>query len=165
MTHIRKIFSVAALMFAAGASPVLACEGCFSNRTDLSFSIGVNHRASTEVYTRYEGPSSLGVFRPIAGVSVSDDSEVWAGAGLMLTWKAAASPIFVQGSVMPGAYSKGNGRDLGGSFQIRSSLEAGYEFPSELRLGIGIDHRSNAGLKTFNPGMNGVHLRLTVPIR
>jgi hypothetical protein len=66
---------------------------------------------------------------------------------------------------MPGLYSKGNRRDLGGSLQFRSSLEAGYEFPSALRVSIGIDHRSNADLNSFNPGMDGLHLRLTMPVR
>jgi hypothetical protein len=147
------------------AAPALACEGCFSPRTDLSFSIGTNHRGSSEAYIRYEGPSTLGALRPVAGVSVSRASEVWAGAGLMLTWKQAGGPFFLQGSVMPGLYSKGNGRDLGGSLQFRSSLEAGYEFPSDLRVSIGIDHRSNADLNSFNPGMDGLHLRLTMPVR
>lgn len=162
----RKLAAAAAFaLIALGAGPAAACDGCFTTRSDLSLSLGANHKARTELYLRHEGPSTLGPLRPVVGASVSTASEAWAGVGLMLTWKSPASPFFVQGSVMPGVYSKGRGLDLGGNFQIRSSLEAGYELPSAVRLSVGVDHRSNADTNVFNPGMDGVHLRVTMPLR
>lgn len=161
---IRAAASAFALI-ALGAGQASACEACYSDRRDLSLSIGANHDGRAEIYLRHEGPSALGALRPVVGASMSTAAESWAGVGLMLTWKSPQSPIFVQGSVMPGAYHKGRGRDLGGNFQIRSSLEVGYELPSSVRLSIGLDHRSNADLYVFNPGLDGVHLRVTVPLR
>jgi len=159
------VAAAALVLVALAADPAAACDACFTNRSDLSLSLGTNHQARVEVYLRHEGPSALGPLRPLVGASVSTASEAWAGVGLMLTWKSPASPFFVQGSVMPGVYSRGRGVDLGGNFQIRSSLELGYELPSAVRLSVGFDHRSNADTNAFNPGMDGVHLRVTMPLR
>jgi hypothetical protein len=160
-----RVAATAFALIVIGAGEAAACEACFTNRSDLSLSIGANHDAHAEFYLRHEGPSALGAFRPVVGASVSTAAESWAGIGLMLTWKSPASPFFVQGSVMPGVYSRGRGVDLGGNFQIRSSLELGYELPSAVRLSVGFDHRSNADTNAFNPGMDGVHLRVTMPLR
>ncbi len=166
MTNLRRWpFAVMATALIALAQPAFACTPCLSDRHDLSLSLGKNNRAHSEIYLRYEAPSALWAFRPVVGLSRSSAREVWAGAGLMLTWKRPDGPFFVQGSVMPGVYNEGGGINLGGSFQIRSSLEAGYELPSRLRVSIGVDHRSNANTKPFNPGMDGLHLRLSVPLR
>ena len=53
--------------------------------------------------------------------------------------------------------------DLGGPVEFRSGLELGYESDRGWRIGLGFDHRSNAGIESRNPGLETVHLRLSVP--
>ncbi|MDE0984033.1 MAG: acyloxyacyl hydrolase [Yoonia sp.] len=44
------------------------------------------------------------------------------------TQSLSNSPFFIEASLMPGYYAQGDGPDLGGSLQFRSSLGAGYAF-------------------------------------
>ena len=62
-----------------------------------------------------------------------------------------------------GAYEQGEGRNLGGSLEFRSGLEATYRANDAVRIGVGFYHLSNAGLHAVNPGVNS--LVLTFGIR
>ena len=66
---------------------------------------------------------------------------------------------------MVGAYRRGSGRDLGGALQFRNALDIGYRWESGIEAGIGADHRSNAGLRHPNPGLNTVYLFAAIPLK
>ena len=55
-----------------------------------------------------------------------------------------------------GAYSKGNGLDLGGTFEFHLGIGASYAVTGDSRLGLAIYHISNAGTHRKNPGVNTV---------
>ena len=59
---------------------------------------------------------------------------------------------------MPGLYFKGNEIDLGGPIEFRSALEIEYKVNNKYGVGIGIDHRSNAEIYDYNPGMDAYKL-------
>jgi lipid A 3-O-deacylase len=72
--------------------------------------------------------------------------------------------IYVQGHVMPGLYEPGGGGpDLGGTLQFRSGLEIGLATAAGLRLGLALDHRSNAGIYRDNPGLETLQIRVSFP--
>ena len=66
---------------------------------------------------------------------------------------------------MTGLYRAGDGLDLGGPIVFRSGIEAGWENRRGWRFGLGFDHRSNAGIYDENPGVETVHLRVSIPTR
>ena len=97
-----------------------------------------------------------------AGVRVSgDDGEsLWVGAGLY-----AEAPLgenwVAEATLMPGFYDPGSlDFDLGGDFEIHSSLGMGYRVSETSRVSLAITHLSNAGTADRNPGRNALALRL-----
>jgi lipid A 3-O-deacylase len=96
------------------------------------------------------GPAALGF--GIAGEADTDE-DFWLGGGVVLT-----APITgrwrVQASVMPGVYGHGIGHDLGASAPMfRSQLGASAEIAPGWRLGVALNHKSNAGTAEENPGV------------
>lgn len=51
-----------------------------------------------------------------------------------------------------GGYESGDGKDLGGTFQFRSSLSLAWQFANRARVGLQVAHISNADLHDSNPG-------------
>ncbi|MFA5515787.1 MAG: acyloxyacyl hydrolase [Desulfuromonadales bacterium] len=62
-----------------------------------------------------------------------------------------------------GAYSRGDGADLGGTLQFRTSLSVAYQFKNLSRLGVSIAHMSNANIYDQNPGEEEIYLVLAFP--
>ncbi len=92
-------------------------------------------------------------------VTVDTASDIHVGIGLIGIY-GFANRWFVEGSVMPGYFSEGEGRnDLGGDFQIRSLLGVGYTLNSGNKVSVAITHKSNASTNGDNPGVNSVMAR------
>lgn len=66
-------------------------------------------------------------------------------------------------SFAPGLYSAGRGKDLGFPVEFRSQLEVSYRFSSGTRIGVGMNHISNAKLGHINPGIESVSFTLSTP--
>ena len=66
-------------------------------------------------------------------------------------------------SFAPGAWSRGDGKDLGHWVEFRSQLEFAYRLDDRSRVAVSIGHISNAGLDSTNPGDESVMLTYAVP--
>lgn len=113
-----------------------------------------------EFYLGYDSHRRRGPFRPTYGLSLTTEGSAWFGIG----WKWSSqyvydSPFFVETSLMPGIYAKGDGPDLGGIWQFRSALGVGYEFEDGSSLTVSYDHRSNADTQAINPGLETLSIR------
>ena len=75
-----------------------------------------------------------------------EDSIYYVHAGMRIYWHNLS---FALG---PGYYHQGAGPDLGGHTQFKSNIR--YNLTPKWH--IGIYHLSNAGLKSYNPGANGI---------
>lgn len=115
---------------------------------------------SQEVYLGYDTGQYYGPFQTAFGASSTSDGDVWIGAGAKWTSKNLSSgPFFIESSLMPGLYYQGEGPDLGGALQFRSTLGAGYEFNNGATLAVLLDHRSNADTQNINPGLETLGIR------
>jgi hypothetical protein len=114
----------------------------------------------TEIAIRRDFGLRLGPFQPSLGLSIAAGGATWVGGGILYTVEGPLD-LYFQGHVMPGVYLPGNGRDLGGAVQFRSGIELGYEAPSGLRVGLALDHRSNGDIRSYNPGLETLQLRVT----
>lgn len=76
------------------------------------------------------------------------------GAELRLPGQWRLSPSF-----SAGLYHKGEGQDLGGFLQFRSAIELSYSLDRQRRLGVSLDHVSNAGIFGRNPGSESLTFR------
>ncbi len=62
-----------------------------------------------------------------------------------------------------GYYNHGDGKDLGGGFEFREGVTAGYKFEDGQRLGLALHHLSNASIYDRNPGVETLTVRYTLP--
>ena len=93
------------------------------------------------------------------GAAVTSDSSYWGWAGLRRdfplgekrrTWFGIAFGVSL--------YEQGDGKDLGGAVEFRSSGELTFRISPKARLGLNLYHLSNAGIYDLNPGANSLVL-------
>ena len=88
---------------------------------------------------------------PVVEASVNSREAVFFGAGLAWRWERDSS-FGLRVGAAPGYYDRGEGKDLGGHFQIESFVEATWRFSAARQAGLRLAHLSNAGLERTNPG-------------
>lgn len=147
-------------------------DGCLAQRDVQAFtSISVGdtvfqeRTVGEEIYLRRETRHANGPFQLVYGLSATSDGELWAGIGHAYTLTNRRENLFLQLHAMTGLYEEGSGVDLGGPIQFRSGIELGYQNKTGVRMSIGVDHRSNAGLDSTNPGLETVHFRVSIPTK
>ena len=155
---------VAASILLAGGVPAPAQEGAPA----LQLMAGVFNVGKTPT----QGEVGIELRRPIrwwgldiaGGVAASEEESIWAHLGLRRDFEAG--PRFV---VAPGFafafYERGDGKDLGGELQFRSSLDLGFRLSHKTRLGLTFYHLSNAGIEPVNPGSNSAVLSYSVRLK
>ncbi|MEL6840652.1 MAG: acyloxyacyl hydrolase [Pseudomonadota bacterium] len=113
-----------------------------------------------EIYATYDLPTRYGAFQPTFGASLTNDDDFWIGAGgKWTTERVAGGPIFIELSLMPGLYVRGDGPDLGFPLQFRGALGAGVKLGDTSSLTVFFDHRSNANATELNPGIETLGIR------
>lgn len=106
----------------------------------------------------WEGTAGLPwVLRPAAGAMATTDGALYGYAGFRFELPAGDRWIFALQSAA-GVYDRGDEKDLGGSIQFRSGLEASYRVYLGHRVGALFYHLSNAGLERPNPGSESLVL-------
>ena len=91
---------------------------------------------------------------------IDNDQDIFIGAGLSAQWQLSDSPWFIEGSFMPGFYTKGtDGTPLNGKVQFRTLIGVGYELNDSSSVSLALDHKSNARLKSPNPGSETLAIR------
>lgn len=92
-------------------------------------------------------------------VTYDDESNSFVAAGISGTYDFN-DRWFTELSFMPGFYSEGTPQnDLGKNLEFRTNLALGYNLTDTSAISLAIDHLSNAGLSSQNPGVNTLSLR------
>jgi hypothetical protein len=71
--------------------------------------------------------------------------------------------IYITPSFAPGLYSSRNSKDLKFALVFQSQLEVSYKFDEGGRIGISINHVSNASLGVENPGVESLAVSYIIP--
>ena len=101
--------------------------------------------------------------KPWGGVEVTSDGSVWGGIGVLMDI-TFFDAVVLTGSIAPGLYEDGGGKDLGSVFEIRSQVELGYQFENKSRLSLAFSHISNASVADDNPGAEVLNLYYHLPL-
>lgn len=101
--------------------------------------------------------------KPWGGMEVTSDGSVWGGIGVLMDI-TFFDAVVLTGSIAPGLYEDGGGKDLGSAFEIRSQVELGYQFENQSRLSIAFSHISNANVADDNPGTEVLNLYYHLPL-
>ena len=112
---------------------------------------------ATEVGAEIRRPLGALGFDAAAGLAGTADEAVWGYAGVAFGWDVTERWQLRPGFAVS-LFDKGDGRDLGGPLEFRSSLEIARRFGRDLRVGLLYYHLSNARLYDVNPGSNSMVL-------
>lgn len=101
--------------------------------------------------------------RPVIGAFGTSESAAYGYVGI--NWDVALLPqqLYIIPNFAVGAYKEGDGQQLGGALEFRSGIEVDYQFPNEHRLGVALNHISNASLYKHNPGEENVIVTYSIP--
>lgn len=91
--------------------------------------------------------------KPMLGVMVTTDKAVYGYGGLRLDLYLGQHWVVTPNAAF-GAYYRGDGIRLGSTLEFKTGAEFDYRFDDHSRIGVAIDHISNAGITKQNPGAN-----------
>lgn len=150
----------------AATAVFLSITATFAEQARVWGSVGSQiDPSATEGQLRYMAEPLFWNLQPVLGVSMASNGAAWIGAGSAYTWRPNQDGPFVRFTSMIGVHKRGNGPNLGGPVQFRNALDLGIAATNGMEYGVGVDHRSNAGLYRPNPGMNTAYLFASFPLR
>jgi hypothetical protein len=100
---------------------------------------------------------------PAVGLTVTGKGGVFGYAALYGDFFIGDSFVIRPEGGM-GAFTRGAGKDLGGTFEIHGSLTVAYIFANEARLGVTFSHISNGGVYDSSPALDSILLNYSFPI-
>lgn len=122
-----------------------------------------DHETIPAVACEYRWGNSVAGLQPWLGAGWATDGAVFAGAGVLHTWRPMPRWEWVVG-FGPGYYDRHEGKDLGSQLEFYSFAEAGWEISPGRHLLVRLAHISNGSFADNNPGTElltfGVSLRL-----
>tara|TARA_A200000113_G_scaffold169515_1_gene154381 strand:- start:230 stop:715 length:486 start_codon:yes stop_codon:yes gene_type:complete len=155
---------VAALLFLfLSFSSYLKADGFYSysigqfdvNDTFDSLEARVEYLSNNNFNEKYE-------LKPFLGFMFNTDSGKYFYLGLRkdysLSNKWNLTPSFATGY-----YDQGSSKDLGNNLEFRSQLELSYNLEKNKRVGISLNHISNASLADENPGTESIVISFINP--
>jgi lipid A 3-O-deacylase len=125
------------------------------------FDVGSNNKNNLAGQLQLRIGKKLWFIGPAIGILGNLDGGYYAYGGIYaeIAWKNLVfTPVLAAG-----AYEEGAGKDLGGTFQFRTSLGVAYQFDNLSRFGLQIAHISNADLLDYNPGEEEIYLTFAWP--
>lgn len=165
MKNIATVLSALALCTA----PVASYAAEANDATDyLSVNVGwfditQQDNEATQLGVEYRMAPIWYGLRPIVGIFGTSDDSVYGYAGLHWDFELLDN-LYLSPNFAAGAYSHGDGKDLGGAIEFRSGIEASYEFPNDHRLGVAFNHLSNASIYDHNPGVEVLMVNYSIPL-
>tara|TARA_R110002072_G_scaffold115355_1_gene245608 strand:+ start:680 stop:1201 length:522 start_codon:yes stop_codon:yes gene_type:complete len=126
------------------------------------FDILHNREEDAEIRLDYRFGNKFWIFKPFLTGAYATNNSSFIGAGVLVdiylgrrfVLTPQFSPTWWRGET--------SNLDLGHALEFRSRLELAYRFDDRSRIGISIDHSSNAGLGDGNPGVESVMLNYSV---
>lgn len=151
-----------ALVFLLVTAPLRAEGGSVLAVAAGLFEVGDETYQTGEAGLQWRGGGHLWILHPMAGGMVTFKGSYHLYAGFSFDLPLGRG-LVLRPSFAPGYFHQGSGKDLGYALEFRSGLEAAWRFTNGVRLGVELNHISNAGLGDRNPGANSLMLMVTVP--
>ncbi len=126
------------------------------------FDINKQKNEAFEGRIEYRDDHKFWIFKPFGGVMATSDRAFHVFAGVLTDFYFGRRWV-VTPSFAPGWYHEGDGKKISDGIQFRSQLEVAYRFDDRSRLGISINHISNAGINDPNPGSETLALTYSIP--
>ena len=147
---------LASAILAASLTTSFATPAAAYDRPAIALGLGSYHVFDNSILGadaeyRFASLRSVPNLSPMAGFELDSKGALYAYAGALYDWNFY-DKFFLVPSFGIGAYNKGDSKDLGGTLEFRSSIEANYSITPDARFGVALSHKSNAGIYSRNPG-------------
>lgn len=123
----------------------------------------LEYRASYDMLSLANARNSWIQIRPMGGASITTDGGKYGFGGFVFDVPLGKHFYFAP-NLAVGLWDNGNGKYLGSFVEFRSTVEAGFRFNDESRIGIAFGHMSNAGLTSRNHGVEILSVYYHMPI-
>lgn len=128
------------------------------------FDIFRNREEDLELRMDYRFGKKLWIFKPfLTGAYVTNNSS-FLGAGVLVDIYLGRRFVLTPQFSPTWWRGKTSNLDLGHALEFRSRVELAYRFDDRSRIGVSIDHSSNAGLGDGNPGVESVMLNYSMSL-
>ena len=125
-----------------------------------------NHKDSAtagEARAEYRFGDVVWPIAPFIGVSGTSDGGFYGYFGFGVDVNFGPNWV-VTPTGAAGYFERGAGTKLGSWWEFRTGAEFAYRFADTSRLGIAVNHTSNAGLTKYNPGAQSIALMYSLPM-
>ena len=102
----------------------------------------------------FESDGAFRGFKPLLGIMANTAGSVFGYGGFAAPFDWGKWEFTPAAGI--GGYDKAKGLDLGGTFEFHLALGLSYAISDNTRLGLAIDHISNANTHPKNPGDNSI---------
>lgn len=120
-------------------------------------------RTAAEVRGEYRFGDVWWIIAPFIGVSGTSDGAFYGYGGFGFDINFTPN-IVLTPTAAAGYFARGNGTNLGSWWEFRTGAELAWRFPDSSRIGVAVNHTSNAGLTKRNPGAQSVVLMYSIPL-
>jgi len=164
----RSSRSLSAIVAATGLALVISATTARAEEEPdfFTFAAGVydinDDETAGDFRVEYRSDLRFWEIMPFVGLMVTTDQAVYgyAGFGLDLFF---GRRVVLSPTAAFGAYSDGDGKELGGTLEFRTGAELAWRFDDYSRLGLALHHISNASIYNSNPGTEMLVLTYSVP--
>lgn len=128
---------------------------------------GVARKFDNEAQVGFEyrlAANDYGV-RPTVGLNINGDGAIYLYGGAYWDIAIGESDFTFSPNFVAGYHHKGKRSRLGGQLEFRTGFELSYEFENKNRVGISVNHISNAGFYKSNPGAETILVNFQMPIQ
>ena len=88
-----------------------------------------------------------------SAIETDEDGDFWIGAGFAQSFDLTSKLRF-EISLMPGFYKQAEGGTfMGHDLEFRTQIALSYDLGGDTRIGVAIEHKSNANIGSFNQGV------------
>jgi lipid A 3-O-deacylase len=99
---------------------------------------------------------------PFIGASGTSDGAFYGYGGFGIDIDFGPNVVLTPNGAA-GYFERGSGTKLGSWWEFRTGAELAWRFADQSRVGIAVNHTSNAGLTRRNPGEQSVVLTYSIP--
>lgn len=119
--------------------------------SDKATELGIEYRFDTFQLGRLD-------LNPVLGASGTTEGNAWGYAGVRWDLPLNTERWITTIGFAVSIYEEGDGKDLGGPVEFRSSIDLAYRLSNGSRIGLSFYHLSNARIYDFNPGSESLVL-------
>ena len=131
-----------------------------NQETKAGGDLRIEYRSGLSLVPFFEDYSKV---KPWVGVETTTRQSIFGGGGILIEIPLGRHWVLTP-NLGVGAYGRGNGKNLGSVFEIRSTFEGGYVFDNGSRLVASFSHTSNGGVSRHNPGTEAAVISYQVPL-